>query len=403
MTPAMTGAVGGVFAAPGFARLWLAGGIASAMLWLEVLAAALFTLEATGSPFAVAVVSAARAAPLLVVGAFVGVLADAMDRRVLVLGGMLLAAASSAAIAGLAWSGLLQPWHLAASALVGGLVYATELPARRRLVAEIAGPDRVARAIAVDNLTSFATRVMGPLLGGVGVGAIGIGGAYAVSAGCSLVAAGLVAGVSHRQSRLGLSWRRVRHDLREGLAFARASPTVRMLLAVTVAMNLFGYSYTTLVAPVGRGAGLDDAAIGVLAAAEPAGALAGGLLMVRWALPGPPLRWLAVGAGGLFAALAAGWLATPLVGLSLVLALGGLGVAAYSNMQTLIAVESAPPEIRSRVFGLVSMCVGCWPIGQLLVGGLAEAVTARTAMAAQGVLGLLAVAGLTLAARGRAR
>jgi hypothetical protein len=49
-----------LFTAPGFKELWIAGGIANAMLWLEVLAAGLFTFQATGSGLAVAIVSAAR-------------------------------------------------------------------------------------------------------------------------------------------------------------------------------------------------------------------------------------------------------------------------------------------------------------------------------------------------------
>ncbi len=388
-----------VFAAPGFVRLWLAGGISSAMLWLEVLAAALFTLTVTGSPLAVAVVSAARAAPLLFVGAFVGVLADALDRRIIVVGGLLLTAAGSAAIAVLACLGMLAPWHLGLAALVGGLVYATELPARRRLVAEVAGPALVGRAVAIDSLTSFSTRVAGPLLGGVAVGAIGIGGAYGVSAACSILAAGIAFGVSHKQERRGLSWSQAWRDLRDGLSFARRSRTVATLLGITTAMNLFGYSYTALVAPIGRGAGLSDVAIGVLAAAEPAGALCGGVLMVRLTTPASPLTWLGAGAGALFCALMAGLLAPPLWPLCAALALGGLGVAVYTNMQTTIVMQSVPTAIRSRVFGLVSMCVGCWPVGQLLAGAAAEMLTAQQAMGGLGVAGLGLLALVVVATR----
>ena len=213
----------GVLTAPGFLRLWVAGAIASAMMWLEVLAAALFTLAATGSPLDVALVSAARAGPLLLVGAFVGVAADAWDRKRIVLGGLLLTACSSATVALLAASGVLRPWHLGLAALVSGMVYATELPARRRLIVDVAGGDRVGRAVAVDSLTSFATRVLGPLLGGAGVGLVGVGGAYGVSAACSLVAAAIVAGVAHRQEVRALSVAGALRDLRQGLGFARGA------------------------------------------------------------------------------------------------------------------------------------------------------------------------------------
>jgi MFS family permease len=395
----------GVLVAPGFVRLWVAGGLSSAMMWLEVLAAALFTLTATGSPFAVALVSAARAAPLLLVGAFVGVLADARDRRWIVMGGMALTALASATVAGLAALGVLRPWHVGAAALVSGLVYATEMPARRRLIAETAGPDLVARAVAVDGLTSFATRCAGPVLGGLATGAVGIGGAYAISAVSNLLAAGCVAGVAHTQIVRKLSFAAAWGDLLEGLAFVRRSRAVRSLLSVTTVMNLLGYAYMTLVAPVGASFRMTDVAIGILAAAEPAGALIGGLVLVRIALPGSPLLWQGVGAGAFMVALAvtplAVALAPPLWSVGGALLLGGLGVAVYTNMQLLIAMREVPAPLRSRVLGLVSVCVGFWPVGQVVAGGLAEASSPLLAMAALGLTGLVSLGLIGLAMRGR--
>ena len=119
-----------------FLRLWGAGGVSAAMLWLEILAASLFTFEATGSSLAVAAVSAARAAPLLLFGAVAGVMSDAWNRRSIVLGGLVLSAVSAGSVAMLGSAGLARPWHLAVAAFVSGCAYATEFPARRRMVAE---------------------------------------------------------------------------------------------------------------------------------------------------------------------------------------------------------------------------------------------------------------------------
>ncbi len=51
------------------------------MRWFEVLSAALFTLDVTGSGFAVAVVSAARTMPMFLLGAFSGVVTEAVNRK----------------------------------------------------------------------------------------------------------------------------------------------------------------------------------------------------------------------------------------------------------------------------------------------------------------------------------
>ena len=116
------------------------------MMWLEMLAAALFTFKATNSAVEVALVSACRSLPLLLSGAVMGVVADAMDRKRIVLLGLLLASASSATVGILSFLGVLSTWHLCAAALVSGVVYATEMPARRRMIAETAGSAMASRA-----------------------------------------------------------------------------------------------------------------------------------------------------------------------------------------------------------------------------------------------------------------
>ena len=73
--------MGELFASPNFGRLWTIGACANTMRWFELLAAALFTLDMTGSGFAVAVVSAARTMPMLVLGAFAGVVSEALNRK----------------------------------------------------------------------------------------------------------------------------------------------------------------------------------------------------------------------------------------------------------------------------------------------------------------------------------
>ncbi len=396
----------GLLGAPGFVRLWVAGGIGSAMLWLEVLAAALFTLSVTGSSLDVAIVSAARAAPLLVVGVLLGAVSDAMDRRRIVMVGFLLAAATSGSIATLAAFGLVRPWHLIVSALVGGVVYGTELPARRRLIAECAGVANMRRATAADILTGSATRVAGPLLGGWAYGQVGLFGAFALSATLSLVAAVLVGGVVSRQEVRPLVLRDIGPEIAAGWAFARRQRAVLLLLGMTVTMNLCGYSYSALVAPLGKLVFRQGPAmIGVLAAAEPAGSLAAGLAIALWPLRGPSLRWLIGGASMLLLALAAvSWLGEaggsfwPVCG---VLFMGGTGVAAYAVTQTTIVLDATPPPLRSRVMGLVSMAIGCWPLGILLGGALTTGLGLLGALRALALLGLTLVGGLLLLARRR--
>jgi MFS family permease len=118
-------------------------------------------LHATGSELEVALESAARSVPLLLTGAFIGVLSDAVNRKRIVATGLSVTAMSSAVVSVIGMCGVLLPWHLGVAALVSRTVYATEMPARRKMIAECAGDDARLRAVAVDSMTTMQPAVCG--------------------------------------------------------------------------------------------------------------------------------------------------------------------------------------------------------------------------------------------------
>lgn len=395
-----------VIRASGFLPLWTAGAVSTSMMWLEMLAAALLTFNATHSVVEVAVVSACRSLPLLLSGAVMGVVAEAVDRKKIVLLGLLVVSASSTTVAVLSWLGVLSTWHLCAAALVSGVVYATEMPARRRMIAETAGASMAARAVAIDSMTNYATRCIGPLLGGWIYGALGVATSYCLSATASLCAAALVSRLTTGQaSTARLSLARMRRDFIEAWQYARDSRMMTALLIVTVVTNLCGYSYNGLLTPLGRETfNLSALMIGVLSSAEPAGSFVAGAVIGSARMRGRSLPWLLSGSILLFFAIAIAGIASvhqcSLVLVLSVLFIGGLGSAAYNIHQTTIVIESVPDGMRSRVFGLVTVGIGCWPVGTLLAGGLASGLGPSGALM---VLGLAGISGNCLLALSVAR
>lgn len=385
-----------VMRAKGFIPLWTAGAVSTSMMWLEMLVAALLTFKTTNSAVAVAVVSACRSLPLLLSGAVVGVIADAVDRKKIVLVGLLLASASSTTVAVLSWLGALATWHLCAAALVSGVVYATEMPARRRMIAETAGTAMASRAVAIDSMTNYATRCIGPLVGGWIYGALGVATSYFLSAAASLFAAALISRLAAVQTTTGrLSSSQMRRDLIEAWRHARGRRTMMALLVVTVVTNLCGYSYNVLLTPLGRETfNLSALMIGALSSAEPAGSFVAGAIIGSVRPRGRSLLWLLAGSILFFLAIAVAGFASAhkysLTLLLLVFFIGGLGSAAYNIHQTTIVIESVPDAMRSRIFGLVTVGIGCWPIGTLLAGGLAAVLGPAGALM---VLGMTGIAG----------
>ncbi|OJY67369.1 MAG: hypothetical protein BGP12_14645 [Rhodospirillales bacterium 70-18] len=388
----------GLLASGDFVRLWSIGGTVNAMRWVEMLAAALFTFEVTGSGMAVAFVSAARTLPLLLFGAVAGVVSDSIDRKHILLAGLLLTACASAAICALGALGVVQPWHIALAAFASGSVWATEMATRRRMVGEAAGPALVSRAVALDSLTGACTRGLGPVIGSVSYAMFGVAGAFAISAVMYLLSACLVPGLNHAQATRKLALSRVPRELAEGLAFARTQPTVLAVLGVTMTMNLFAFSYVALVAPIARGVFEVSAGLaGVLAAAEPLGSLIGGLFLTGAAPKSSPRALMLGGSAAFLAALVAMplmpgyWLACA------VLMAGGIGLALFGNMQTTLILTGAPAHVRSRQMGLITVCIGTGPLGQILIGALAEQfgpLGAVVATAGSGLAVLAVVAAL---------
>ncbi len=389
--------VGALLASRTFLRLWAIGGCVNTMRWFEVLTAALFTLDATGSGLAVAVVSAARTMPMLLLGAFAGVMSEAVNRKHVLLIGQIVSSLSSATIAVLAIFGIAQPWHVAVAALVAGTVWSTEMSTRRRMVGECVEGPMVARALALDTVTNSTTRLLGPMAAGAAYQMTGLAGAYAASAFVYLVAATLVVGLAYQQSSRRIVLANVPHELAEAFNFARGHLIIGGVLAVTIAMNLLGFCYSALVAPIGRQIFMVSPTLtGMLAGAESFGALFGGL----WLTSGGPRlsgRTLMVGGSLLFLVCVILMPFAPSFPLACALLVtGGFGSAAFANMQTSLIVLHAPPHIRSRLMGLLTVCIGMGPLGILLIGALADYYGPLVAVDIMALTGLVAVSAIGL-------
>ena len=406
--------VRGLLRVPGFARLWAVGGVSNAMRQFEILAAALFTFSVTHSALAVAVVSACRNLPMLLFGAFAGVVSESRDRRAILVAAQAVSAGASATIALLAWTAALPgrdlPVALALAALVSGTMWSTEGATRRRMLAETMTPALLPRGFALDSLTNALVRLAGPVGAGLAFAALGLAGAFTFSALCYAAATVLALGVPPRprsprprSPRVGPARPRraahsVRGDLAEGLRFAWFHPVIAGVLGVTVVTNIFAFSYSGLVAPLAeRHFGAAPALVGLLAAGEPVGALLAGAWLARH---GPPLggRTMMVGGSALFLGVVALMPWMPGFALAcLVMVPAGIGTAAFSAMQTALVAAHAPAPIRSRLLGLLTVCIGCGPLGILALGVLAHLLGDRVAldtMALTGLAVLFAIGGL---------
>jgi len=345
-------------ATPSYLRLWFAGGIGNAMRWLELLVAGIFTWEVTQSTVLVALVTVARSLPMLFIGTIAGVVGEVLNRKRLLVIQLLVMAASSAVLCALAFSAQIRVWHIALAGIVAGIVWAMELAVRRRMIGEVVTPDQVGPAVAFDSLTNSFARVLGPLAGGAAYQTLGLGGAYVMSATLYFAAGVTIGGLEFRQEPRRLRFGRIAIDIAEAVA-ARANPAIFAVVLVSIIMNMFAFSYSALIAPIGLDVyRVSSTLVGALAAAEPLGAIAVGIPLSTGWLRLNGRRALLRGSLLFLVALATMAL-SPWYSIAFVLLLvGGLGTAAFSNMQTTLILTEAPPATRSRVMGIVTMCIG---------------------------------------------
>jgi MFS family permease len=383
---------GALLATPGFLRLWAAGGLGNLMRWLEMLASGIYVYDLTGSAFAVAAVTMARSVPMLLLGALTGLVADAVSRKTLFVVALALMIANASLQCALAATGSLQPWMIVACALVAGLVWAMDMPVRRRMLGELVADTDVAQAIALDSVTASSTRMLGPLAGGIAFQLVGIAGAFLISAVVHVIAIAVVLPVVYQQETRRLSLARVPADILEGLAVVRRRPLILGVVVVTVVMNVFAFSYSALVPPIGiTQYRVSPVLVGLLAAAEPMGALIAGFAIATGLYRADRAQTFVSGAFLFLAALALMsfapwyWLAFVL------LVIGGLGTAAFGSMQTTLIISEAPVAMRSRIMGFVTMCIGMGPVGVLTIGTLSDRIGPSRAILTMALLGLAAL------------
>ncbi|MCR9177608.1 MAG: MFS transporter [Alphaproteobacteria bacterium] len=381
-----------LLALPDFRRLWMVGLVLFVVRWLEMLAVGVFAYQATESAFLVAMLTMLRLLPMGLFGAVLGAVAERLERRSALIVVVLAMMASSLAIAVLGSLGLLEVWHLAIASFVNGLGWATDNPVRRMMIGDAVGPGRMGPAMSLDVGTNNASRMLGPTAGGLILATAGIAGVFWL--GAALYALALVVALRIRiRSRTGVTdTAPVLQRVREGLAWVRGDRRMTGVLMVTVIFNIFGWPCTSMVPVLGKDLlGLEPEGVGLLAGIDGVGAFLGALTIA--ALSGP--HWYSrVYIGGVtiyMTALIAFATSSsvPLAGVALLLV--GIGGAGFSVMQATLVYLHAPVEMRARLLGLLSVCIGVGPVGFFYLGFLSEAFGAQAATVALASQGLLAI------------
>lgn len=382
-----------LFSLPDFRRLWFVGFTLCVVRWLEMLALALFAYKLTGSAFVVAMLTMLRLLPMGLFGAFVGAAAERFDRRRVLVLVVAMSATVSLALAILASFDAIAVWHLAAASFVNGLAWAADHPVRRMMIGDSVGAERIGPALSIDSATNNGTRIFGPVLSGVLLAELGITSVFWFSVALYVPTLVAVTRIGMRRQTPATKPPSFVTSIREGLEWLHRDRRLIGVFWITIVFNVFGWPATSMVPVIGTDyLGLGPKGVGLLAACDGVGGLLGALFIAGLARAAWYGR-IYTGAVGLYLLMVVCFAAAPGISVAaLALFFGGMFQAGFAVMQATLVYRAAPVEMRARLLGLISVCIGTGPIGFLYLGFLAEMFTPRTAtmaLAAQGMLVML--------------
>ena len=350
---------------------------------------ALLMLDIGGSALQVALLFAFRWTPMLLFALVSGMVADRANRRMVMIVARGVAVAVTAILLVLVASNEARPEHLFIGSLLLGWLYVLEFPSRRSFIYELVGGQQVVGAMSLETISTTIGRLLGPLAAGVLVGQAGFTVAFATLLALYSLAFLFVVLVRTRLPARSSDSYNLWGTAKTGFGYAFRSPVVRAVLMGTIIFNALAFSVESLFPVVAKEhLEVGPELTGVLISAQSFGTL-GAALAIGLV---PNLRYH----GRVFCIGMAIQLVTlilfalsPWYPLSFVLLLfSGLGAAGFSTMQSTIIMLSSPPEIRGALLGVLGQCIGVAAVGGVIVGFVADYLSAQAAVALSTGLGL---------------
>lgn len=383
---------------PAYRRLWIGLTVSNLGQQMTAVAIAIQVFAITGSSLSVGLVGLFALVPLIGFGLYGGAIADAVDRRRLLLVTSSGLAVMSAVLFGQALMGLRSVGLLYAVVAVQSAFFAVNNPARGAVVPRLLPLDLLPAANALGQVTFNLGYTLGPLLGGAVYGLFGPQAAY----GTDLLTFGAALYATWRLPSLpplgGGHERAGPAMVAEGLRFLRGQRILLMAFAVDLVAMVFGMPRALFPAVAETFYGGGAGTVGLLAAAPAFGALAaalfsGGLSRVRWQGRAVLIAIIVWGA----AIAAFGLTRTLVVGMAF-LAVAGAADMVSAVFRTTILQVATPDALRGRLQGVFIVVVAGGPrLGDVESGAVAQLFTPTVSIVSGGLLCIAGV--LLLAAR----
>ncbi len=375
---------------PNYRRYFAGQLISLSGTWMQTVAAIWLVLSLTDSGIAVGLTTALQFLPMLLIGAWGGLLADRFSKRRLLIVTQGLMAIPAVGLFAVTATGAAAPWMVYLAVFAMGSVNAVDNPTRQSFVIEMVGPDRVVNAVSLNSVIVQSARIVGPALAGLLIAGFGVVPCFALNALTFIAMIAALWGMDPRGLHSAPVASREPGAIRAGLRYVARTPELMVPLALMALVGTLGFNFQVVLPMLARfsfdgGAG----AYAVLVSAMGVGSIAGALVNGAHGRTGPRLIAGGALAFGVSALLSA---AMPSLALEIPM-LALLGAAAVTFAATINSTLqlAVAPEMRGRVMALYSVVfLGSTPIGGPLTGWLSEAYDPRIALLLAGITGLSA-------------
>lgn len=353
--------------------------------WMQMVATAWLVLRLTGSGVALGVETALAFGPILVLGAWGGVIADRHDKRTILIVTQAAYAALALALWALVATDVAELWVVYTLALGQGIVTSIDMPARQSFFAEMVEPRDLTNAVSLNSAVMTGTRIVGPALAGMLIAGVGMEWCFLINGLSYLAVIGGLALMRRDELRPQRAAREA-GAIREGLRYVWRTPELRRPLVLMAILYMFSFNYSVLFPLFAeRSLGGDAGTLGALLSMMGVGSLVAALVLAGRA--NADERRLAISAAVLGVVTVIASIA-PSVQTAFV-AMVALGAASIVFMITANSTLqlTARPEMRGRVMALYGIVfLGSTPIGGPIAGWVGEHLGPRAGLAGAGAI-----------------
>lgn len=364
--------------------------------WMQSIAQAWLVLQLTQSALKLSLVSMVQFLPMMLFALYAGTLADRLPKRRMLIFTQTSLCVLAAILASLTYFKIVQYWQVLVLAFLLGLVNTLDVPSRQSFFIELVGKKDLMNAIGLNSSIFNLARILGPSIGGLLIGLVGIAACFYINA-ISYLA--VIAGLWFIDTPLkktpaeeACSSTRPFQEIREGISYIASKALIKQPLVLLAFISLFVMNFNVLI-PVfaQQNLGQGAAGYGFLMTCMGLGSFAAALTIAARSQTGPSLKYLIGGAFGasVFSLLLGLEKSYNLACITLVMV--GFCVTVFTALVNSTIQLNSQDNMRGRVMSVFSLVfLGVTPVGSLYAGNITENAGAPLCMIVSGVIGIAA-------------